>query len=113
MYVMQPSASSLDSLKAFPFLSEETIERLKSELPTYLAKSVDLDASVDPLKWWQSNARDLPYWFSAAQKVVLIQLSSAASERVFSLLNAYFQSQQENMLQDYLETSIMLQYNNC
>jgi len=30
----------------------------------------------------------------------------------FPLFNASFQGQQESCLQDYLETSIMLQYNN-
>ena len=37
--------------------------------------------------------------------------SLAASERVFSLLNAFFSDQQQSSLQDYVETSIMLQYN--
>ena len=112
MQDMQPNASSIDSLSAFPFFDGEDLGRLKSELPVYLGKAVDLDASIDPLQWWQHNASDLPYWSSAARKVVLVQPSSAASERVFSLLNASFQDQQENTLQDVLETSIMLQYNN-
>ena len=53
----------------------------------------------------------LPNWASAARKVLLVQPSSAASERVFSLLKASFQEQQDGTLQDYLEASLMLQYN--
>ena len=53
-----------------------------------------------------------PKWVSALQKILLIQPSSAASERVFSLLKASFSEQQECALQDYIEASVMLQYNN-
>ena len=57
-------------------------------------------------------ATDLPIWSSAAKQIFLVQPSSAASERVFSLLKAAsFKDQQESSLQDYVETSLMLQYN--
>ena len=96
VHEMQPSASSLESLKVFPFFdSEEELETLKAELPAYLAKAADVDSSIDPLQWWQRNASALPHWVAAARKVLLVQLSSAASERVFSLFNASFQGQQE------------------
>ena len=53
----------------------------------------------------------LLYWTGAFRKVLLVQPSSAAAERVFSLLKATFSDQQDSALQDYLESSIMLQYN--
>ena len=111
MYDMQPNASCIDSLKLFPFYKTEEIERLKAELPLYLARASDVDTAINPLLWWKRNASDLPCWAAAAQKVLLVQPSSAASERVFSLLNASFNQQQDRCLQDYLEASIMLQYN--
>jgi len=40
-----------------------------------------------------------------------VQPSSASSERVFSLFNNSFGPQQNSALQDYIETSLMLQYN--
>ena len=43
--------------------------------------------------------------------VLLMQPSSAAAERVFSLLKNSFGEQQDNSLQDYIECSMMLQYN--
>ena len=76
----------------------------------YLAKAA-VDTSVDPMDWWRQNQIHLPKWSSALQKVLLIQPSSAASERVFSLLNSSFSEQQERALQDYVETSLMLQFN--
>ena len=40
-----------------------------------------------------------------------IQPSSAAFERVFSLLKNSFGVQQDNALKDYVEASLMLQFN--
>ena len=42
---------------------------------------------------------------------LLSQPSSAAAERVFSLLNNSFKENQARALEDYIETLIMLQYN--
>ena len=53
----------------------------------------------------------LPNWAAAAKKAVLVQPSSAASERVFSLLNNSFGTKQNSCLEDYVEASITLQYN--
>ncbi len=41
----------------------------------------------------------------------MIIKSSVQSERVYSLLKNSFNEQQEASLQDYIEASIMLQYN--
>ena len=41
---------------------------------------------------------------------LLVQPSSAAAERVFSILQR-FTAQQQSSLEDYLELSVMLQYN--
>ena len=95
---------------AFPFLAD-AITGLKAELPTYLAKAANTSPSFCPLEWWKANASDLPCWSAASGKVLLAQPSSAASERVFSLLKASFGEQQDNSLQDYIEASLMLQYN--
>ncbi len=54
------------------------------------------------------NASHLPKWSAAARKIFQIQPSSAAPERVFSSLNNSFGDQQENALQDYVESSLML-----
>lgn len=53
------------------------------------------------------NEKDLPNWAACVKKLLLVQPSS---ERVFSLLNASFRKQ-DALLQDYLEASLMLQYN--
>jgi len=109
---IQPNADAINALKSFPFLNSKTIlDGLKGELPSYLAKVSDIDPSIDILQWWKQNESALPCWAAAARKVLLVQPSSAASERVFSLLKASFNPQQQSSLQDYIETSLMLQYN--
>ena len=100
--------SDLDSLSVFPFLEPSDVKKLKDELPTYLAKCADTDDSICPLDWWKRNCQGLPSWSAAAETVLLIQPSSASSERVFSLLS---NNRQESALEDYVETSLMLQYN--
>ena len=109
---IQPDAEAINSVKAFSFLDSQTIlNGLKQELPSYQAKVIDLDPAIDILRWWHQNEHDLPCWAASACKVLLVQPSSAASEQVFSLLKSSFNSQQQNSLQDYIEVSLMLQYN--
>ena len=109
---LNPDASSVDGLRAFPFLRNEALlTGMKSELATYLTSASDVGPDIDPLSWWKRHCADLPNWASALRQVLLIQPSSAEAERVFSLLACSFGASQESALQDYLEVSLMLQYN--
>ena len=45
---LKPSATDIDCLKAFPFLSsQETIDGLKMEIPMYMAASEDVSTEID------------------------------------------------------------------
>ena len=109
---LQPTAADIDALLFLPFLNSNDITTLKSELSTYIAAVEDISKSIDPLEWWESNEERLPNWASAFKKLVLVQPSSAAAERVFSLLSKSFSKLQTRSLEDYVQLSIMLQYNN-
>ena len=50
-------------------------------------------------------------WATAVKQVLLIQPSSAAAERVFSILKASFNEQQDCALVDYIQAIVMAQYN--
>jgi len=101
-----------EALLPIPFLSSKVeLDQLLAELPAYLACAADTSSDIDPLEWWRSNATSLPCWSVAAAKVLLLQPSSAAAERVFSILSNCFGEQQDRALQDYIEASLMLQYN--
>ena len=68
---------------------------------------------ADVILWWKNHERQIPncYWAAAFQKILLMQPSSAASERVFSLLDNSFKDNQASAMEDYIEASLMLQYN--
>ncbi len=109
---MKPDASAIDALAKFPFLNDPTtLSHLKTELPDYLAKATDVSGDMAPLEWWDRQVQELPHWSAAVRKIILVQPSSAAAERVFSVLKASFNESQDHALQDYLESSLMLQYN--
>ena len=110
MYELRPTASDIDCLKSFPFL-DAMIPGLKSELPNYLAAAGNVSAQVDSLTWWKIHEDDLPLWAKACKMVLLVQPFSAAAERVFSVLQGSFSRQQYRSLEDYVELSVMLQYN--
>ena len=83
------TVENVRSLRIFPFLdSDRTIEALQTELPAYIAAADGTDITEDDKKvrWWSLRQNDLPAWADAVRKVLLIQPSSAASERAFSLL---------------------------
>ena len=64
------------------------------------------------VEWWKVHEEGLPNWSTAVKKVLLGQPSSSAAKRVFILLSAPFSEQQDHALLDYLQASVMLQYNN-
>ena len=70
-----------------------------------------MSTEFDKLAWWKSHQHELPNWSKACKNALLIQPSAAAAECVFSLLNKSFKETQARALEDYIETSIMLQYN--
>lgn len=108
---LKPSAADLDNLKVFTFLAGDgQIDGLKAELPRYMALADGVSTVVNKIEWWRNHTEELPKWSSACKLILLIQPSSAAAERVFSLLSSSFKEQQANSLEDYIETSIMLQY---
>ena len=107
---LKPTAADIDGLTAFPFLNSEVIDGLKSELPEYLAAAEDVSDKVDVIWWWKLHEEKLPTWTRICKLVFLVQPSSAAAERVFSMFTN-FSSQQESSLEDYLQVSILLQYN--
>ena len=111
IHELNPTTLDIESLRVFPFLNVDSIiDNLKLELPYYLAAAEDSYQS-DPIEWWKLHKDQLPHWSHAFQLVILVQPSSAAAERVFSLLANSFGTQQESSLEDYVQLSVMLQYN--
>ena len=68
-------------------------------------------ADSEVLDWWHRNEMKFPNWANACKQALIIQLSSGTIERVFSLLQNSFQKQKKSAMEDYIESSLMLQYN--
>ena len=93
-----------------------------SELPTYRA----LAALAEPfnrgevteysdglLQWWtrwKANNPTISSWAKAARIVFALTITSAASERVFSLVKSMYGKGHDSALADELQGSVMLRY---
>lgn len=84
MQEVQPDSSTIDSLAVF-MKPQATLNALKSKLPQYIACSEDMTPDCDLLPWWKVKQSDLPTCAASFKKVLCIQPSSDAVERVFSL----------------------------
>ena len=94
-----------------PRMSFEFLDCMALALPAELLLHVDLLLPLPdllPVAWWKSHAMELPKWANAFRLVLLVQPSSAAAEKVFSILQR-FTAQQQSSMEDYLELSVMLQ----
>ena len=100
------------SLECFPFFNGGELELLVAELLHYLAAVADvtLNNADDKLRWW-SQQNTLPHWKNAVKKLVLVQPSSAAAERAFSIMASCFTDEQQSALEETVEASVMLRYN--
>ena len=106
------SRESVEQLRHVPLLAEDAnIHEFQEELPAYLVAAQDaiIDEEHPRLAWWKAHD-NLPAWQNAARAVYSMLPSSAPAERVFSLLQASTSSQQQWVLADHLDTSLMLQY---
>ena len=107
------SRESVEQLRHVPLLAvDATIHELQKELPAYLAAAqyAIIDEEHPHLAWWKAHS-NLPAWQNAVRAVYSMLPSSAPAESVFSLLQANgTSSQQQRVLADHLDTSLMLQY---
>ena len=107
----KPTPSAVDQLRVFPvFDNDEMIEMLKEELAAYKVATENVSPDQDRTEWWRLR-EGLPTWKKAAKIMMAIAPSSAAAERVFSLMSDSFGAQQERVLEDQLEVALMLQFN--
>ena len=118
--IVQNLNVSAEDIKALCKLSpfEELHDELVRELPAYLSEC-KLDCTINEeehgenaiLQWFKNRVQLLPAFAEAVKVAAIIQPSSAAAERVFSMLKSLQSDTQTSMLHDYQETSLMLRYN--
>ena len=104
----------MEELRRFRFLDDDAIiQGLTAELPRYLAVAdgAGLQTEEEKLQWWSRNEANLPNCSSMVKKVLLVQPSFASAERVFSIMKNFFTNQQDAALEQTVEASVMLYYN--
>ena len=70
---MQPTSTEVDSLNSFPFVDDEIIQNLKTEMSSYVAMCKGVSPNYDVLKWWDGHSLDLPHWAGMAKMLCLEQ----------------------------------------
>jgi len=119
-----PTPTEVEALVAIkPIAARDLIPAMIAELPAYLSLTACTPAGLvfnrsdvtaftaDILTWWRTNAPSIPAWATAARIVFSLQVSSAASERVFSLVENLYGQDQLKVLADQLQGATMLSYN--
>ena len=104
----------------------EVLDKAESELDSYNKAVGEIPSKgerlvrdnkgdkIDPFcirDWWRSRRRDLPNLVKLYTKVICHAANSCPPERVFSILGDSFDKEQKNALLDYIELSLMLQFN--
>ena len=116
----------VDALDKFKFYTHPElypkIQQMKAELPTYLQRVkeippynervVDGKDSFNLKRWWLGNCGDLPAWVIVMRAVLTNSPNSCPPERVFSILDDSFDDDQRRAYEDYLQLSLMTQFNN-
>ena len=101
-FLLIPSLANVPGLRA----------GILAELDRYYVMAENVAEDVNLLRWWFGARARLPLlYLYPVHEAVLLQPSSAAAERVFSLLSNMFNKQQRSALEDYKETALMMRYN--
>jgi len=101
----------LDDLSIFPWMSEDIKKKLHEEISTYKSLCQNLSSQTDIFDWWRLNELKLPTWYYCFEYVSLYLTSSAAAERLGSMFHNKFSDSNQQSLEDYIEISMMMQYN--
>ena len=69
---LKPDVSHVNLLQIIPMFEDSELERLKAELPAYIAKADGISSDFSPLEWWKLNSLVLPSWLNGVKKVLVI-----------------------------------------
>lgn len=98
----------LRNLRQLRFVNEAEIEALDREVGKFVelaAAEYDWENS-SVTKWLRDHEREIPAIAAVAKKVLTVPLSSAAAERVFSLLRHYFPPRRNRAGEDLIAATL-------
>ena len=103
-----PSSSRVAELPVYVSLCLPLRLPDKPDTPKDLTFQKHRDTHI--AQFFASNKAQIPEFYSLFKDCALVTASSAGAERVFSLFSNTFGDQQTRSLEDYIETTLMLQY---
>jgi hypothetical protein len=108
--------ADIDRILLIPaFAQEDVREPLRAgviaELPLYFVTADGAAEDADLLRWWRIHKNSLPNWYRVLGEAAILQPSSAAAERVFSILKWMFGDRQNSALEDRKEAGLVMRYN--
>lgn len=89
--------------------------RIRDQASDYVQKcnaDSTLSERTDIQEWWLRHKGSLSAWVKGLCLILLFHPTSAAAERVFSLVNNYVSEQQDKLSDEHMKTQLMVQYNN-
>ena len=92
-------------------LNDDEKKQLVSKAPAHIALANDIHHDIDLMQWWRQNRSVLPNFTRLAFRAMLVQPSSACVERAFSQLRNLLTDRQEQTVEDAVELSVMIAFN--
>lgn len=111
--VMDTSKFAAD-VAATGLLAPFEISGLQSDLPKYLQLAHSIGVEMTPynlFEFFMEQRHAIKWFYVFATRAALLQPSSAASERVFSMLEAVLGDNMGNTLSDNVSSRVMIRYN--
>ena len=102
----------IEGLAVYKAISKDLIKQMKKEWTDYKAAAAGIDEGANVLAFFQSRQETLKAFGEAAQLLAVMPSSSAAAERVFSLLRHMFGKRTESTLEDKCEAGTCISMNN-
>ena len=65
---LKPDVSHVNSLRVIPAFGDSELERLKAELPTYIAKADGISSDLSALEWWKLKLNGFAFLVKWSQK---------------------------------------------
>ena len=88
------------------------VDGLIAEAAGAIANCAGVGARADVVNYWHARSEEFPHHAAATKRLALMQPSEASVERVFSRVKSHFTiHQMVAILNDYVETAVMLDYN--
>jgi len=102
-------------LDKLPGIDAVQRQQLLQELPLFIERATPFsngDVELSSIEeFWRTGNTKFPFWSRLAYRCMLYVPTSAAVERVFSMLGSMFNDCQEHAKQDYIQAAIMKRYN--